>query len=69
MAMQLPEYFLADLADAAVHTPEIIEQACLSLKNNRRQFLAERDTASVIATESPKSSVEVCVGATEAGGL
>jgi len=50
MAMQLPEYFLADLADPSGHTPAIIEQACLSLKSNRRQFLAERDTASLVAT-------------------
>jgi hypothetical protein len=47
--MDLPDYFLADLADPSLLTPAMVGEACRALKSNRRQFLAERDTASIIA--------------------
>ncbi len=47
--MQLPRYFLADLPDRAAVTPAVVTEACLSLKSNRRQFLRERNTDSMVA--------------------
>ena len=48
--MTLPACFLADLSDAAVLTPTMVRDACLSVKSNRRQYLAERNTDAMIAT-------------------
>jgi hypothetical protein len=46
--MNLPNYFLADLPPEATLTPTIITEACQALKHNRRQYLADRSTESVI---------------------
>jgi len=45
----LPNYFLADLPPEAVITPELVAEACQSLKRNREQYLARRTTAQMIA--------------------
>ncbi len=46
--MNLPDYFLADLPDSAALTPEMVTQACLTLKANRRRYLVGRTTADLI---------------------
>lgn len=46
--MDLPRYFLADLADPAALTPAMVTDACLTLKANRRRYLRERTTADLI---------------------
>lgn len=46
--MDLPRYFLADLANPAALTPAMITDACLTLKANRRRYLAGRTTADLI---------------------
>ncbi len=46
--MDLPRYFLADLADPSALTPELIRDACLTLKANRRRYLRERTTTDLI---------------------
>lgn len=46
--MELPQYFLADLPDGVV-TPRVVTEACLTLKSNRRLYLRERNTDSMIA--------------------
>ena len=48
--MTLPNYFLADLPPEADLTPAMITDACLSLKRNRTQYLAVRDTPSLLRT-------------------
>jgi len=48
--VNLPDYFLADLTGAAAVTPTIITEACVTLKRNRRQYLAGRTTADLIDT-------------------
>ncbi|HEX7860293.1 MAG TPA: acyl-CoA reductase [Verrucomicrobiae bacterium] len=47
--MELPNYFLADLPDASTLTPQLIRDACLTLKQNRAKFLAAQSTESIIA--------------------
>jgi hypothetical protein len=47
--MELPQYFLADLPEPAAVTPAVVTEACLALKSNRRQFLRERNTESMVA--------------------
>lgn len=47
--MELPQYFLADLPDRAAVTPGIVTEACLTLKSNRRLYLRERNSDSMIA--------------------
>ena len=47
-AMNLPNYFLADLPAGAELTPGLIAEACQTLKRNREQFLAGRATESII---------------------
>src|SRR6185437_14572666 len=46
--MQLPNYFLADLPEGATHIPQLITEACQTLKRNRERFLAGRTTESLI---------------------
>jgi hypothetical protein len=46
--MNLPHYFLADLADPAALTPATVTEACLAVKSNRRRYLATRTTADLI---------------------
>ena len=46
--MNLPNYFLADLAGEATLTPQILLEACQTLRRNRAQYLAHRSTASMI---------------------
>jgi hypothetical protein len=46
--MTLPDYFLADVPEGPVLTPELIGDACISLKQNRGHHLAGRTTAELI---------------------
>lgn len=46
--MDLPSYFLADLPDRSVVTPQMVEDAGLTLKANRRRYLEHRTTADLI---------------------
>src|SRR5438105_2366531 len=46
--MNLPNYFLADLAPEAALTPALISEACQTLKRNRQQYLANRSTKSLV---------------------
>ena len=48
--MNLPNYYLADLPPEAELTPAMITDACLALKRNRTQYLAIRDTPSILRT-------------------
>jgi hypothetical protein len=46
--MNLPNYFLADLPPEAVLRPEMVAEACQTLKRNRERYLLPRSTDSVI---------------------
>lgn len=46
--MNLPNYFLADIADPAALTANVVRDACQTLKQNRERYLAERTTSSLI---------------------
>ncbi len=46
--MHLPNYFLADLPPEATLTPQMIGEACATLKHNREQYLMSRSTASLV---------------------
>ena len=46
--MNLPNYFLADLPPEASLTGPLITEACLTMKRNRVQFLAQRTTSDII---------------------
>jgi hypothetical protein len=46
--MNLPNYFLADLPPEAVLTPELVDEACATLKRNRVRYLEQRSTESII---------------------
>src|SRR5687768_7286027 len=46
--MELPNYFLADLPDRSALTPQLITDACHTLKRNRLKFLATQTTESLI---------------------
>jgi len=46
--MDLPNYFLADLPPEATLSPEVVREACQTLKRYRSQFLAGRTTETVI---------------------
>lgn len=48
MNMDLPNYFLADLPDNSTLTPQLITDACQTIKNNRQKFLAPLSTAELI---------------------
>lgn len=48
--MNLPNFFLADLPPDAVLSPEMIRDACQTLKRNRERYLALRSTQSIIKT-------------------
>ena len=50
--MNLPHYFLADLPAKATLTPDVISQACQTLKRNREQYLTGRSTPSLIKVVS-----------------
>ena len=47
--MNLPNYFLADLPAEATLNPSMVREACLTLKRNRRLYLAHRPTHSLVA--------------------
>ena len=47
--MDLPNYFLADLADSSTLTPQLITDACQTLKRNREKFLATQSTENLIS--------------------
>lgn len=46
--MTLPNYYLADLPPEAVLTPDMIREACITLKRNRAQYLAPLNTSAII---------------------
>ena len=46
--MQLPNYFLADLPPEAKLRPELITEACQTLKRNRAQYLEDRPTSQIL---------------------
>src|SRR5438045_8056601 len=46
--MNLPNYFLADLPPEASLTPNMIGEACQTLKRNRESYLQHRTTQSLI---------------------
>jgi hypothetical protein len=46
--MNLPNYFLADLAPGAALSASMVTEACRSLKRNRERYLASRSTRSLI---------------------
>ena len=46
--MNLPNYFLADLPPEATCAPQMISEACQTLKRNREQFLAHRSLPSMV---------------------
>ena len=46
--MELPNYFLADLPDASTLTPQLITDACQTLKQNRAKYLAREATEDLI---------------------
>lgn len=46
--MNLPNYFFADLPSDAVLRPEMVAEACQTLKRNRERYLLPRSTESVI---------------------
>ena len=46
--MNLPNYFLADLPAEATLTPQMIAEACATLKRNREQYLVSRSTPSLV---------------------
>ena len=48
--MNLPNYFLADLPPEATLNAAMIREACLTLKNNREKYLANRSTLSLVET-------------------
>jgi len=48
IAVNLPNYFIADLPADAVLTPEMLSEACRTLRRNREQYLAARSTESLI---------------------
>lgn len=50
--MDLPNYFLADMPSNEALTPDMLTDACLTLKRNRRKYLEERTTPSLIRTLS-----------------
>lgn len=46
--MSLPEYFLADVPGGPVLTPELVTEACITLKQNRGHHLTGRTTSELI---------------------
>jgi hypothetical protein len=48
--MNLPNYFLADLPQAAGLSSAMMQEACLTLKRNRAQYLSARSTENIMAT-------------------
>jgi len=46
--MELPNYFLADLPDGSTLTPQLIADACHTLKKNRERYLAGQETGKLI---------------------
>ena len=46
--MILPNYFLADLPPEATLSPQMIQEACQTLKRNRVQYLATRSTPQMV---------------------
>jgi hypothetical protein len=48
MAIELPNYFLADLPPEATVSPQTILEACQTLKHNRERYLLTRSTQSLV---------------------
>ena len=53
--MNLPNYFIADLPPEAVLKPDMIQDACQTLKHNRERYLKDRPTESLIRALSETS--------------
>ncbi len=47
---ELPDYFLVDLPPEATLTPTVVSEACETLKRNRRRYLLERPSESLLRT-------------------
>ena len=47
---ELPDYFLVDLPPEATLTPTVVSDACETLKRNRRQYLLDRPTETLLRT-------------------
>ena len=47
---ELPNYFLVDLPPEATLTPTVVADACEALKRNRRQYLQDRPTETLLRT-------------------
>ncbi len=47
--MTLPNYFLADLPPEATLAPDMLAEACLTLRRNRERYLAPRPTARLVS--------------------
>lgn len=47
--MTLPNFFLADLPPEATLTPDMLAEACLTLRRNRERYLAPRAVAQLVA--------------------
>ena len=47
--MKLPNYFLADLPPEAALSPDLLREACLTLRRNRERYLAPRPTPKLVA--------------------
>jgi hypothetical protein len=48
MHLELPNYFLADLPPEASLSPQMIAEACQTLKHNRERYLLNRSTQSLV---------------------
>ncbi|MHC1764197.1 MAG: acyl-CoA reductase [Verrucomicrobiia bacterium] len=48
--MNLPDFFLADLPPEAALMPDLVTEACQTLKRNREQYLMDRSTPSLVRT-------------------
>ncbi len=59
--MKLPNYFLADMAPDQPLDANVLREACLTLKRNRRHYLQERSTPTLIRTIATVSSTHLTV--------
>ncbi len=46
--MKLPDFFLADLPSGTPLSPQMVQDACLAIKRNQRQYLSEKSTTRII---------------------
>jgi hypothetical protein len=50
LTMNLPNYFLVDLPAEAGLSPDMLNEACQTLKRNREQYLVNRTTSNLVET-------------------